>query len=389
MPRLGLLGALALALMIAGAAWGAGADDWKAVERERVLAQARPFLAEKPGTVTAVACPRSPGGPHDFYSEGDYWWPDPSKPDGLPYIQRDGETNPANFVEHRRAMVRMSVQVGALAAAYRLTGDEAYAAKAAEHLRAWFVAPETRMNPSLLYGQAIPGKCTGRGVGVIDTVHLAEPALAVLAIKDSRSLGESDRQAVIEWFRQYHQWIRTHPYGQDERKAANNHGTCWVLQAACFALLAGDTAALAEYRRDFRERLLPGQAAEDGSFPRELKRTKPYGYSLFNLDAMCGVCQALSTPEDDLWAFQTPDGRSIRKAAAYLYPYLKDKAAWPYAHDVMYWDEWPVRQPSLLLAGLALGEAKYVDLWRSLSPDLKVEEVVRNMPIRQVMLWVK
>lgn len=388
MRRLGLLAALAL-LVAAASAGGGQAADWRSVERERVLGQARPFLAEKPGTVTAVTCPRSAGGPHDFYSEGDYWWPDPSKPDGLPYVQRDGETNPANFVEHRRAMVRMSVQVGALAAAYRLTGDEAYAAKAAEHLRAWFVAPETRMNPNLLYGQAIPGKCTGRGVGIIDTVHLAEPALAVLALKDSRSLGEADRQAVIEWFRQYHQWIRTHPYGQDERKAENNHGTCWVLQAACFALLAGDAAALAEYRRDFRERLLPGQAAEDGSFPRELKRTKPYGYSIFNLDAMCGVCQALSTPEDDLWAFQTPDGRSIRKAAAYLYPYLKDKAAWPHAHDVMYWDEWPVRQPSLLLAGLALGEAKYIDLWLRLSPDLKVEEVVRNMPIRQVMLWVK
>jgi len=388
MPR--FIAPAALAAMVAAAsAWGAGAADWKTVERQRVLAQAQSFLAEKPGTVTEFTCPRSKGGPHDFYSEGDYWWPDPSKPDGLPYIQRDGQTNPANFVEHRRVMVRMSIHVGALAAAYRLTGDEAYAAKAAGHLRAWFVAPETRMNPSLLYAQAIPGKCTGRGVGIIDTVHLAEPALAVLALKDSRSLPEADRQAVIEWFRQYHQWIRTHSYGQDERKAENNHGTCWVMQAACFARLIDDPAALAEYRRDFRERLLPGQAAPDGSFPRELKRTKPYGYSIFNLDAMCGVCQVLSTPEDNLWAFQAADGRSIRKAAGFLYPYLKDKALWPYAHDVMYWNEWPVRQPSLLFAGLALGETKYIDLWLTLSPDLKVDEVVRNMPIRQVLLWLK
>lgn len=89
-----------------GAAQTAPGFDLVALERPRILAAAETFLSEAPVTVTASRSPRSAGGAHDFFSEGDYWWPDPANPDG-PYIQRDGQTNPSNFVEHRRAMVRI------------------------------------------------------------------------------------------------------------------------------------------------------------------------------------------------------------------------------------------------------------------------------------------
>src|SRR5690242_5613326 len=119
--------------------------DLVAIERPRVMAAAGRYLGEEPVTVTAANSPRSAGGRHDFFSEGDYWWPDPANPSG-PYIQRDGMTNPDNFVEHRRAMVRLSLIVPALAAAYKLTRDRKYAAQAAKHLGAWFVDDDTRMN---------------------------------------------------------------------------------------------------------------------------------------------------------------------------------------------------------------------------------------------------
>jgi hypothetical protein len=128
--------------------------------------------------------------------------------------------------------------------------------------------------------------------------------------------------------------------------------------------------------------------APDGSFPLELKRTKPYGYSLFNLDAFATICRILSTREDDLWTFTLPDGRGIRKGMAFLYPYINDKTTWPYARDVMYWDEWPVRQPSLLFAGIGLNEPRYIELWKSLNPSPTNEEVIRNLPIRHPVLWV-
>jgi hypothetical protein len=361
--------------------------DPVALERPRILAAAEAFLREGPVTVTASRSPRSAGGLHDFFSEGDYWWPDPAKPDG-PYVQRDGQTNPANFVEHRRAMVRFSIQVGTLTSAYVLTRDERFASHALAHLRAWFVDEKTRMSPHLLYAQAIHGRVTGRGVGIIDTVHLVEVARSAEILVDSRSARAGDIAAVKGWFAAYLTWLTTHKYGIDERDAKNNHATCWVMQVAAFARLTGNAPVLDECRRRYRDVLLPGQMAIDGSFPLELARTKPYGYSLFNLDAFATICQLLTTPGDDLWRFELPDGRGVRRGLAYLVPFIRDKRTWPHSRDVMYFDQWPVRHPSLLFGGLALGERRYLDLWVTLPVPPPVEEVIRNMPIRHPLLWV-
>jgi hypothetical protein len=134
--------------------------------------------------------------------------------------------------------------------------------------------------------------------------------------------------------------------------------------------------------------LVPNQIAADGSFPEELRRTKPYGYSLFNLDAMTGVCQILSTPGDNLWTWQLPDGRGVRKALEFMTPFIADKSKWPHKPDVMYFEEWPVRHHSLLFGGLAYKEDAWLALWRKLEPDPAVEEVIRNYFVRQPVLWV-
>jgi hypothetical protein len=134
---------------------------------------------------------------------------------------------------------------------------------------------------------------------------------------------------------------------------------------------------------------VPNQIAADGKFPEELRRTKPYGYSLFNLEAMATVCQILSTPADNLWAFTLADGRGFPRAVEYMYPYIKDKKSWPLKPDVMYDAEWPMRQSSILFAGLALNHMDYLELWKRLPADSKVDEVIRNFFIRQPVLWVK
>lgn len=362
--------------------------DVAPIDRGRILKAARQYLKEAPSTITATHSPRSAGGKHDYFSEGDYWWPDPKNPGG-PYIQRDGMSNPDNFVAHRRALMRLSVQMPALAAAWRITKERKCAVHAARHLRAWFLDPETRMNPNLQYAQAIHGIVTGRGTGIIDTLHLVEVARAVTTLDDSFALSAEESAGVRTWFAEYLRWITTHPYGQAERDAKNNHATCWAMQAAEFARLTGNREITQFCRERHKTVLLPGQMAANGSFPQELRRTKPYGYSLFNLDAMAMVCQILSTRDDDLWRFTLPDGRSIAKGMEFLAPYIADKRKWPFAPDVMYFDQWPVRQPSLLFAGLALGRDAWLDLWRKLNPDPTVEEVVRNYPVRQPVLWLE
>ena len=356
-------------------------------DRQRVLRAANQYLSEAPITITASHSSRSAGGVHDFFSEGDYWWPDPQNPGG-PYIQRDGLSNPDNFVEHRRALMRLSVQIPALAAAWKLTKDSRYAKHAARHLRAWFLDPSTRMNPNLQYAQAIHGRFTGRGIGIIDTIHLVEVARAIQSLEESSALSKTELDCIRQWFSDYLQWMTTSKNGIEEREAKNNHGTCWLMQVAAFAQLTGN-GKLLDYCRDrFKNVIVPNQIAADGSFPQELRRTKPYGYSLFNLEAMAIVCEILSTPQDNLWTFQLADGRGIRKALAYMAPYIKDRKSWPLKPDVMYDNQWPMRQSSLLFAGLALNRPDYIDLWKKLPADSSVEEVIRNFFIRQPVLWV-
>jgi hypothetical protein len=357
-----------------------------AFDRQRILKAANQYLHEAPITITASHSPRSAGGMHDFFSEGDYWWPDPQNPGG-PYLQRDGMTNPENFVAHRRALMRLSLQVPALASAYLITRDERYAQHAVRHLRAWFLDPSTRMNPNLQYAQAIHGRFTGRGIGIIDTIHLVEVARAIEVLKNSGALSMTELGGITQWFTDYLQWMTTSKNGLEEREAKNNHGTCWVMQVAAFAHLTGDQRLLDYCRERFKTVIVPNQIAADGSFPQELRRTKPYGYSLFNLDAMATICQILSTPADTLWIFEA-DGRGMRQVMEFMFPFIRDKKRWPLKPDVMYDSEWPMRHSSLLFAGLALNRPDYLECWRKLPADSKVEEVIRNFFIRQPVLWV-
>jgi hypothetical protein len=367
---------------------GQTAFDLAEFDKKRIIGAADRYLKEDPITITDSVSPRSAGGKHDFFSEGDYWWPDPANPTG-PYIQRDGMTNPDNFVDHRRHLIRLSMQVPALTAAWAITHKEAYANKAAEHLRAWFVDDETKMNPSLLYAQAIKGRSTGRGIGIIDTIHLVEVARAAEVLGSSTAISPAEFASVKKWFADYLHWMTTHQYGIDEREAKNNHGTCWVMQVAAFAHLTGNAELLEYCRTRFKTVIVPNQIEKDGSFPQELRRTKPYGYSLFNLDAMATIAQILSTPQDNLWTFETADGRGLLLAMKYMVPYIRDKKSFPKPPDVMYDKEWPMRQSSLLFAGIALDRNEYIELWKKLPADSTVEEVVRNFFIRQPVLWMK
>ncbi|MCF6401284.1 alginate lyase family protein [Chitinophaga filiformis] len=357
------------------------------VLREQILKEAAWAKQQAPATVTAATCTRSAGSKHDFYSEGDYWWPNPAHPDS-PYIQRDGMTNPDNFVAHRHAMIRFSRIIGALASAYRITGNTNYVREALPHLKAWFTDTATLMHPNLQYAQAIKGRFTGRGIGIIDAIHLMEVAQGVMVMQKDRAFDRELAKGIRTWFADYLHWLTTHQYGKDEMNAKNNHGTCWVMQTACFARLINDTALLRFCRDRYKQVLLPNQMAADGSFPLELARTKPYGYSLFNLDAMVTICQILSDKENDLWAYQLPDGRSIKKGIAFLYPYIVDKGKWPYKKDVMYWDEWPVAHPSLVFGAAAYQQQEWFGTWKRLDHQPSNAEVVRNLPVRHPLIWL-
>lgn len=361
--------------------------DVASIDRERILMAAGKALAQAPVSITAFPAKLSEGGPNDFYSNGDYWWPDPTKPNGLPYVRRDGETNPENFSQHRLVVKTLRDSVSALAAAYKVTGDDKYAVKAAELLRVFFLDAQLRMNPHLNFAQAVPGVSPGRGIGVIDALHLIEVPAAVKALERSPSFPPALAKDLRSWFRELAEWMVTSKNGKEEAAAKNNHAVAFYLQLAVYADFIGDQEKLAACRRQYKAVFVGKQMAVDGGFPLELARTKPYGYSIFQLDNMVLLCQVLSTKEDNLWEFTLPDGRGIRKALAFLYPFLADKSKWALKPDVQAWEGWPARQPGLLFAGRQFGEVAYLDLWKRLPADPTDPEVQRNIGVTQPVLW--
>ncbi len=360
----------------------------KKLLRKDIVEQAKWALKQKPITITETQSERSAGGVHDFFSEGDYWWPDPTNPSG-PYIQKDGLTNPDNFIAHRQAMVRFSRIIGSLASAYVLTDNEKYTKHAATHFRAWFIDTSTMMNPSLLYAQAIKGKVTGRSIGIIDMIQMIEVAQGLKVMEKSSSFDQADIKKIKSWFSQYLTWVTTHPYGIEERDTKNNHSVCWVMQVAVFAHLVENESIMEECKARYKKILLPNQMDMDGSFPLELKRTKPYGYSLFVLDAMATICHVLSNAKENLWDFTLEDGRCLKKGVEFMYPFVENKNIWKKSPDVMYWNEWPVAQPFLLFGFNKFKNEKWFNLWEKLDHFPNTQEVIRNLPVRNPLIWIE
>ena len=357
-------------------------------DSEWIVKKAEESLLLDPVHITDKVAAMSEGNEHEYYSNGDYWWPDPTKPDGLPYIQRDGESNPQNFNFHRECLRQMRTAVANLAAGYKVSGREEFATHAVRMLREFFLDEATYMAPHLKYAQAIPGRCSGRGIGVIDTLHLTEIPYAVKALQASPAMTDEIVKGLKGWFSNYLEWINTHPYGIAERDYTNNHAVCWHVQALSFAGFVGNEQIIKECIKRYKEVLLPNQMRPDGGFTKELARTKPYGYSIFVLDNAVSLVYLASTLSEDLWDYTLEDGRSIKKGLDFLMPYLQDKSSWFLPDDIEHFDGWPARASFMVFAGLHYQDEAYLKLYRSLAPESFDEEVRRNLAIRQPILMV-
>ncbi|HYD53850.1 MAG TPA: alginate lyase family protein, partial [Gemmatimonadaceae bacterium] len=296
---------------------------------EALLRDADSALGMAPVSVTQKQLVPASGDKHDFMSLGPYWWPDTTKPGGLPWVRRDGIMNPQTRVDHDGLRFgRLTDAVEAMALAYHFTGDRRYPARAAVLLRTWFLAPATRMNPNLNFAQGIPGVSPGRGIGILDFRH-ATRLLDAVRLFDGALWSETDARAFDAWWRAYRDWLRDSENGKDERDEPNNHGTWYAAQAAGIALYLGDsTFARALLDGEARARI-DAQLAADGSQPLELDRTRPLNYHLFNLEAHSVVAELARHVGIDLWRHRSPKGASLREALRFVAPYSDTTVRFP------------------------------------------------------------
>jgi len=268
--------------------------------------------------------------PHDYFSTARYYWPDPSKPDGLPYIRKDGETNPEHSeVSDEKKLNDMIHAVEYLSLAYFLTGQERYAEEAGRFLRGFFLNPTTRMNPNMNYSQSVPGGAEGRGSGVIDSREFMRISDFLFLISKSPSWTDQDRSAMKAWWTEYAQWLQTSKIGLEEKKAPNNHGAVYDVQLAAVLVMAGKKEEAKKVLGGSLSARLDSQITLDGKQPRELARTKSWSYSCFNLKNICKGAVMARALGIDLWSHEGEGGRgSLRKAMLYLVPFLENPDSW-------------------------------------------------------------
>lgn len=268
------------------------------------------------------------GDKHDYMSTGPYWWPDPTKPDGLPYIRKDGLRNPTYYdISDTQEMDRMKDNTETLALAYYFTKEDKYAKYASKIIQTWFLDEATRQNTNLNFGQGIPGKNTGRGIGIIETRGLFRVVDAAILLQESNQWSKDNHLALQKWFSDYLNWLTTSPIGKDEADEHNNHGTHYSVQVIDYALFTGQAdIALAEIET-FKNRM-ESQLKPDGSQPFELERTKSWDYVNMNLDGYFLVAQLAENSTINLWQYETKEGKNIKKCLDWMMPFLKNEKKW-------------------------------------------------------------
>ena len=270
------------------------------------------------------------GDKHDYMSTGPYWWPDPTKPDGLPYIRKDGLRNPTYYdISDTQEIDRMRDDTETLALAYYFTKEDKYAKYASKLIQTWFLDAATRQNPNLNFGQGIPGRNTGRGIGIIETRGLFRVIDAAILLQESNQWSKDNHLALQKWFSDYLNWLTTSPIGKDEADEHNNHGTHYSVQVIDYALFTGQAEIVASEIEVFKNRM-ESQLKPDGSQPFELERTKSWDYVNMNLDGYFLVAQLAENSTINLWQYETKEGKNIKKCLDWMVPYLKKEKKWEY-----------------------------------------------------------
>lgn len=293
---------------------------------DRLLTEKPPSVMEKPDPLPVE------GDRHDYMSLARYFWPDPSKPNGLPYMSKDGESNEKEIALYDTDRKdKMCFAVRDLALAYHLTGEEKYAEGAAKYLRVWFLDEATKMNPNMNHGQFVPGATPGRGFGIIEMRWLVTVTDAVRLLEASPAWPKADDEALRNWFGQYVDWMQTSKIGQEEYNTKNNHGQWFDAQLTGLANFLGRTDVVEKVAAEEGPRRIAKQEKPDGSLPEEIRRTRSLHYSMFAVQPWMQVAKIARANHTavDVYAWTTDDGRGIRKALEYLAPFLMGEKEWP------------------------------------------------------------
>ena len=303
-------------------------DESLSAAYKELIKDADKALNQGPFSVTEKKQLPPSGDKHDYMSLAPYHWPDPGKKDGLPYIRKDGQTNPeVKEYKDKEYLPIFSDLVYTLSLAYYFSGNEAYAQHASLLIKTWFLDTATRMNPNLNYAQAIKGEVEGRGAGIIDARHFMKVIESARLLNGSKKWKTEDLKNLKTWFTQFLNWLQTSPNGIHELNAKNNHGTWYDAQRLAYALFIDSTNLAKKIVASAQERL-DYQMDNEGKFPKEMERTIALHYTVFNLDAYFMIASMADKLGTNFWNYTSPSGKSLKKGFDFIYPILIKEKEW-------------------------------------------------------------
>ncbi|GFD90782.1 hypothetical protein KUL152_30080 [Tenacibaculum sp. KUL152] len=298
---------------------------------EKLLSLANTELQKAVDPVTNKTMIPASGDIHDYHTLGSYYWPDETKEDGLPWIYKDGQFNPiSNGPEtdwKRRNVMLDSLEV--LTLAFYFSEDLVYLEKAKEIIEIWFINDETKMNPNVDYGKAIPGKSAGTNFSIIDWTDIGKVATVAQLLQRTGLWQEKEASKMRTWFEEYYVWLTTSEFGKLEETRKNNHGTNYDYQAIGLMLYLGKKSDAIEKLNAVKTTRIAAQIESDGSQPLELARTKSVNYSVNNLWALARITDlGRRHTSVDLLQFKSHTGASIESAMRFLVPYILGEKKW-------------------------------------------------------------
>lgn len=350
--------------------------DQQSPALKTLLKEADKALKSPIDPVTNKTLMPASGNPHDYFSFGPYWWPNPDTKDGLPYVRRDGEYNmdTKTAATDKQRMISFAHDVKELGLAYYFTDDEKYSDKAKQQLKAWFIDPKTRMNPNMNYAQAIPGIVDGRGIGIIDSRLLIGVMDSVELIKPT--LSDNEYKAIVQWYADFKDWLLTSNNGFEEDNWHNNHGTWFDAQVVAFSIFTNDLETAKQRLRITQMRRIGSQFDIEGKQHAELERTQPWHYSNFNLEAYNLLGHYGDIVGVDVWGYEI-DKHSLKNGYRFIAEYVTQPDTWPYK-ELKGFDA-SKAYTTMLNANKAYGEEVFSKALKSLKENKKTAAKIETL----------
>ena len=349
-----------------------------------LLKHANQALTKKTNPVVNKTQTPPSGDKHDYLSLAPYWWPNPSTKNGLPWLRKDGQINPKTMGDHtdKLRLSNMFNDLENLTLAYFITDNIKYANKAKQIIKVWFIDDATKMNPSVEYGQGIPGLSTGRPFGLIEFNHIDALITTLQVLEINHIIDTSFVKKMKLWTADLVDWMTKSELGMIADKTKNNHGTWYDYKVIGLQIYAGNLHLAKKRLEDIKSKRISGQIDENGFMAHEMKRTNSVNYVTLNLRGLCLLSDLGKKYNIDLFNFKAKNGAGIKKALLFLKPYVEGSKVWTWKQGKYGCPEKAITskmKPELFGVLKALQPGDFIKVSQNVHQHMKSTEVI-NFP---------